>query len=332
MIFLGLGWQVNELAIFQKTYLLRSDVSRVRKLLDERDKHRFILSNDVEMAPALYYWNRYLLGITYVPTEVIPRFINELQDQFGDEPVRFVHFANIDKSVNDKYLYGIFVGQKRWDWIADPQGHASEWQPFVRETDRKVLETIASFSELELDTGTARVYRIDRSRIDAYFAKKVLESPTTFVDFGEKSSEIFKVYGVRFPEKNPAGIGFTWLHRRQLSHYKFTLQGLRTVPEPMQVPPTDESALRVNMPAGRSYRIDLTMQAGIPEEKVSVSVNGSPTLAEYVFDNTDFGAMSIEVPAEVLAPSGLQILHFAMSKINPDGVGVGLRTMKIVPN
>lgn len=329
MVFLGLAWQVNELALLEKTFLTRSDVARVRALLDAKDKHRFFVSNGVAVAPSLYYWNRYLLGITYIPPASIPRYINELQDQFGDEPIRYVHFSDIEKSVNDKYLYGIFVNQKKWDWIADPMGHASEWMPFVRETDRKVLELVSQFSELELDTGTTRVYRIDRASIDAFFGKKVLASPTTFVDFGDQSSEMFKVYGVRFPEKNPEGIGFTWLHRRQRQRYKFTLQGLRTAPEG---PSYDESALRVNMPAGRSYRIDLTMQAGIPEEMVTVSVNDSAKLAEYVFEKTDSGEMSVEVPAEVLAPSGLQVLHFAMSKINPDGVGVGLRTMRIVPH
>lgn len=329
LLVLGFGWQVKELAIFEKTFLLRSDIARVRSVLEEHDHHRFVLSNGVTIAPALYYWNRYQLGVSYMPPEAIPRYVVDLQDEFGDEPIRFLHFADIEKSVIDKYLYGIFVGQRKWDWIADPAGHVREWQPGVRARDEALVAYIAQFSALELDTGTMRVYRMDRKTIDDFLSKKIMATPTTSIDFGDKSSESFKVYGVRYPEKYGEGQGFAWLQRRQPGRYKFTLQGLRSVP---MGTPRDDAALRLAMPPGKSYRIEISAVTAVPDQILTATVNGSRELARAPIPMGDPSTVVIDVPAELLEASGLQRLRLEMSKVNAEGLGVALRTLRITSN
>jgi hypothetical protein len=324
LLIFGLGWQLREIATFPKTFLTRSDVSRVRAVLD--DHHQFVLSNGVTVAPTLYYWNRYDLSISYLPPEVIPAYVISLQDQFGEEPIRYVHFANIEKSIFDKYVYTVFIGAKKFDWIARPAARADEWQPVVRARDEAFVAYIAKFAELELDTGTTQVFRLDRHRIFDFFAKQVMASPTTFVDFGLQSSDAFKVYGIRYSEKYGAGQGFAWTERRQPGRYMFTLKGLVVVPT---AAPRDDAALRLFMPAGRRYRVVVSLLAAVNGQVVAASINASPELARLALDTGDPKELTVDVPPEALDPSGLQTLRLQMTKASDAGVGVALRTLRV---
>lgn len=324
LLVLGLGWQVKAVASFEKTFLPRDDVARVRALLD--DPHSFVLSNGVTVAPFLYYWNRYDLGVSYLPPEVIPAYVINLQDQFGDAPIRYIHFANIEKSVFDKYVYRMFVGAKRFDWIADPAAHADEWQPALRARDEAFVAHVAEFAELELDTGTTRVFKIDRKHIFDFFSKQIMGAPTMLVDFGEPSSIAYKAYGIRYSEKYGGGQGFAWTERRQPGRYVSTLKGLVVVPT---APPRDDAAVRLFMPPGKRYRIVVSLLSAVDKQVVSASINESPTLGELAIDTGEPKELAFDVPSESLDPSGLQMLRLQISKASDAGVGVALRTLRV---
>ncbi len=324
---LGLGWQLREVAIFEKTFLTRSDATRVRAVLKD-DRQRFVLSNGLTVAPFLYFWNRYDLSVSYLPPEAIPRYVINLQDQFGEEPVRFIHFANIEKSVFDKYVYSMFIGAKRFDWIADPRGHLAEWQPLVHSRDEAIVAYISRFADVELDTGRTRVFRIERQRIFDFLARDVMAAPTTLVDFGSPSSDAFKVYGIRYSEKYGDAQGFAWTERRQPGRYVSTLTGLRVEPT---APPRDDAAVRLYLPPGRRYRLELSLFTPVSAQVVTASINGTAKLAELTLDAGDPRDMVIEVPADALDASGLQTLRLQIAKASEGGVGVALRTLRVVP-
>src|SRR5206468_1698332 len=159
---------------------------------------------------------------------------------------------HIEKSIFDKYVYRMFIGAKRFDWIANPAAHVDEWQPELRARDEAFVAYIAKFAELELDTGTTRVFKMDRQHIFDFFTKQIMSAPTTFVDFGEPTSNAYKAYGIRYSEKYGSAQGFAWTERRQPGRYVSTLKGLVVVPT---APPRDDAALRLFLPAGKRYRI-----------------------------------------------------------------------------
>jgi hypothetical protein len=329
---LALGWQVKEVAAFPKEFLARSDVKAIRAVLDEKDHHRFVLTNGAIGAPFLYYWNRYALNVSQFAPEHIPRYVISLQDQFGNEPVRLVHFANLEKVDFDKYVYGAFAGEKKWDWIANPGPHRFEWQPIVRAKDDALVAYVSQFGDLELDTGTAHVWKLERQRVMDFLAKQVMLTPTTSIDFGTVAAEKFKVSGFRYPEQplGPDKPGSVWTERRYPSRMVFTLQGLRHIPT--GAPPRDDSALRLDMPPGRPYRIEIGMSSAMAAQNVSVSLNGSVKLAELSLEKaSEYHVFDIDVPAEALDPSGLQVLRLDIGQANAEGLGVALAHFQIVP-
>ncbi len=325
-----LGWQVQGVLSFPKAFLSRSDIAAIGKDLNDNDAHRFVLTNGVIGAPFLYYWNRYALNVTAFAPEHIPRYVISLMDEFGDTPVRYVHFANPEKIDFDKYVYGAFATERRWRWIANPGPTRDEWQPVVRAQDDARSRYVAQFGELELDTGTAQVWRIERRRVMAFLDKKIMTTPTTAIDFGSLTSEDFKVYGFRYAERSSAdGPGFCWTERRASSRMIFTLRGLKHVPT--GAPPRDDAALRLYMPPGRPYRVEVGMLSAVPAQQVAVSLNDSVKLGELTLEaageSHDF---SIDVPASALDPSGLQILRFEIARVSPDGLGVAVGRFQII--
>lgn len=329
LVFL-LGWQVNEVATFPKRFLSPSDVAALRTQLNEKDERTFVLTNGATGAPFLYYWNRYALSTAAIAPEHIPRYVTSLQDEFGDGPVRFIHFANAEEIAFDKYVYGLFGAEKKWTWIADPGPHRSEWQPVVRARDDAMLTYVGQFGDLELDTGTAQVWRIDRPRIMQFLAKKVLAQPTTMIDFGDVSSEDFKVHGFRYPERSaPGGPGFCWMERKRPSRMIFTLKGLRHVPT--GAPAKNDAALRLAMAPGRAYRIAARLGSAVPDQHVTVTMNGSTKLAEVALAPGDFKEIVIDVPSAVLDASGLQLLGFEFTAANDDNLAVAVGRFEIEP-
>jgi hypothetical protein len=322
-----LGWQVNEVARFPKRFLSRPDVAAVRTHLNEKDDRRFVLTNGATGAPFLYYWNRYALSTAGIAPEHIPRYATSLEDELGAGPVRFIHFANAEEIAFDKYVYGVFAPEKRWSWIADPGGRRSEWQPVLRARDDAMLAYVGQFGELELDTGTAQIWRIDRPRVMDFLAKKVLAHPTTTIDFGDVTSEDFKVHGFRYPERStPGGPGFCWMQRTRPSRMIFTLKGLRHVPT--GAPARNDAALRLAMAPGRAYRIEARLGSAVPDQHVTVTINGS-TLAEVALAAGEFKEVVMEVPSDVLDASGLQRLGFAFTGANDDNLAVAVGRFEI---
>ena len=329
LVFL-LGWQVNEVVAFPKRFLSRSDITAIRTLLNERDDRHFVLTNGTQIAPFLYYWNRYALNPTGFAPEDLLRYLTGLQDQFGDAPIRFVHFTNPEEIAFDKYVYAAFVAEKRWDWIANPGPRRSEWQPVLRARDDASLAYIAQFAERELDTGTAQVWRVDRSRMMDFVAKKVLLHPTTTVDFGDVASEDLKIRGFRFRERvGPDGPGFCWMKRTRPSRMVFTLQGLQFVRT--DAPPGNEAALRLALAPGRAYRIDTRMTSTVPDQRLTIAMNGKTKLAELTLGPGAFQDFVIDVPSEALEPSGVQELGFAFTGANQDDLAVALERFEITP-
>lgn len=329
LVFL-LGWQLNEVVEFPKRFLSRSDVSAIRTLLNEKDDRHFVLTNGTQIAPFLYYWNRYALNPTGFAPEDVLRYLTGLHDEFGDAPIRFVHFTNPEEIAFDKYVYAAFVAEKKWGWIADPGPRRNEWQPVLRARDDAAIAYIAQFAELELDTGTAQVWRIDRSRIMNFVAKKVLLRPTTTVDFGDVASEDLKIRGFRFRERvGPDGPGFCWMKRTRPSRMVFTLQGLQFVRS--EAPARNESALRLALAPGRAYRIDTRMTSAVPDQHLTVAMNGETKLADFVLEPGEFKDFVIDVPSESLAPSGVQVLGFAFTGANQDDLAVALGRFDITP-
>lgn len=331
-LLIALGWQVHEIASFPKEFLARSDIGAIRTFLDANVHHRFVLTNGATGAPFLYYWNRYALSTSQIAPEHIARYAGSLQEQFGDEPVRFIHFTNPEKIDFDKYVYGVFATENRWRWIANPGPTRDEWQPVVRARDDAMVARVSQYGVLELDTGTAQIWRIEPQRVKDLLDKKVMESPTTSIDFGSVASEDNKVYGFRYSEGSgvPGVPGHCWTERRQPARMVFTLKGLRHVPT--GAPPRDDAALRLDLPPGRAYVIDVTLVSAAPHQDVVVSMNGRTKLAALHLANAgESRDFEIDVPEGALDASGLQQLRLDVSKVNAEGLGVAVARFAVHP-
>jgi hypothetical protein len=321
-VIIPVGWEMRELARFDKAYLERDDAQPVRAYLDANDHQLVVYTNSIIDAPFRYYFQRHGLGMAGVKSEGIALILDGFfADHGADEPVHFLQFTNVEKTAFDKGIYALFAGDKAWSWIADPFGHRSEWEERVRVRDRSTVAVFEEMGKVVLTTPRMRVIRVSRADVDAYIVRCLGEAESPAVDFGESSSACHKLTGFRYPEKYASG-GFSWTVERQRKNYRFTMQGLM---QDGYGPIERESIALVRVHQGS--RIALRALTAAPGQDVEVTVNGHS--CGKVAIGAEWTDASVEIPPGSLDPSGLQRIGLRWEKSNEYHLGIAISTLRV---
>jgi hypothetical protein len=81
-------------------------------------------------------------------------------------------------------------------------------------------------------------------------------------------------------------------------------------------------------PARKTLRI--VLHGGSRDQEVEVVLNRTPL--GRVPALPEWKEISFEIPTEAFDPSGLQLLEVRASKVNDDGLGVALRSVRVDPS
>jgi hypothetical protein len=319
----AVGWEMRELARFDKVFLERDDAKAVAGYLDANDHQVIVYTNTVVDAPFRFYFQRHGLAMTGTQAEAMPTVLDAFFLAHGaDEPVHFVQFTHVEKAAFDKGLYALFARDKAWSWIADPYPHRSEWEEGVRARDRALVGIFERMGTVVLDTGRMRVIRVTRAELDAYTVRSLEESADgPSADFGGLSSARHKLTGFRYPEKYDS-YGYSWTMDRQRKHYRFTMQGLLED----EYGPIEREAVAV-LRATQGTRISLLAHTSEPGQELEILLNGHPCGTVDV--GLAWSDRSVPIPPGALDPSGVQRITLRWTKSNEFHLGIALATLRL---
>jgi hypothetical protein len=243
----------------------------------------------------------------------------------GDAPIHYVQFDDANKSAFDKQLFPIFANERRWDWITNPVPHKTEILDYLARRGEPSARVFAEFGRLVLDTGSIKVYELDRKVLDRENVAAIGNADTRIIDFSDDSSTKHKVMGIQYNEKSDSGAGFAWTVSRQQKRYRFTMKGLLHLDAG---PPTSTAVLNLRQtPARRRIRVNLL--GGTPDQQVEVVLNGH-SLGRAVAP-PEWTELTFDAPKGAFDPSGLQTLEIRAAKLNEYKLGVAIRWVRIDP-
>ena len=327
---LAIAWQMVAVGRFQKTFLERDEIARVRDFLDANDHHDFVLSNSGVDSPFRYYWNRHLIGIGEIKRAPFLDYVRGMFEEFGPSDIHFIHFSNIERHLFDKGVFSWFGPMGHWDWVADPGAHKREWEPIARRMDDELVAVLRSSARLRVDAGGVQVYSFSRNDLvkPTVSDRELVAEPTPrHIDFGTVESEKYKIDGFGPHERNKDGDGFCWMHLTQRKRLQFTVRGLNSIPDGRA---RTAGSLRLNLPPGRTYRVRISTMTGVPQT-LRIRVNDSPVIGELVFEEAGKrNDLVFDLPAQYLSASGLQVIKFDYERAYDEwGLAVVLFTLDI---
>jgi hypothetical protein len=272
-----------------------------------------------------YYLDRYVMGANFPNREDALAYVLRLFDDLGsDRPIRFLEMQGVDDMVFDKMVYGLFANEAKWDWISRPAAFRSEWQPVAKAQAAASVALFRDVGVVEVETPTLRVYRVDASAVESYLRRRLPEGETRVIDFGSTDSSAYKVNGFRYPERDGAGVGFAWQVERQRKHLRMTMKGVLFIADG----PKDPTAnLRVRVTPARERRLTLSLLTLVPDQRVTVSVNGHAVGSAPVVDK--WTEASFVVPADVLTADPVQNVELRVAKVSEYGTGIALSSLRI---
>lgn len=317
----AIAWQSLQFATFEKRFLARADSARVCEYLTANDRRNIVLTNAPLDAPIRAYFDRDALVVGGAD-DIVAHFVNELLDTQGDEPLHFIEFKDFEKIAFDKALYGLFAGERQWDWVANPGAHRAEWEPLLRERSANIVSAISRVGVAVVDTPTLRLWSLTRKTMLAHRAQ-ALPTPTHHIDFGDRGSDEYKIAGIRFSERSDKQDGFAWTLRRQHTHYHFTMHGMLLVEDPIPI----NDARIVFRGVARSSRIVMALYASTPNQRVNVMLNGH-MLGTWDVE-TSWATYAVAATASEFESTDVQELELEMSTANAANLGVAIRTLDI---
>jgi hypothetical protein len=321
-VVLPVGWEMRELARFDKAYLERDDQKAVARYLDANDHQVVVFTNSVIDAPFRYYFQRHGLSLAGTRSEGISIVLDAFfADNGAEEPVHFLQFTNVEKTAFDKGIYALFANEKAWSWIAEPYRYRGEWEERVRERDRAIVAVFDKMGTVVVDTGRMRVIRVTRADLDRWVLGCLGEADAPSVDFGETASACHKLRGFRYAEKN-ADAGWSWTTETQRKHYRFTMQGLFQD----GYGPIERESLAV-LRAHTGSHIVLRALSSTAGQELEVLLNGHS--CGKVPIGLEWTDASVDIPPGALDPSGLQRIGLRWSKSNEYRFGVALSTLRV---
>lgn len=323
LVVLPVGWEMRELARFEKVFLERDAVKTIARYLDANDRQPVVYTNTIIDAPFRFYFQRHGLSVAGLPRESISLVLEHAFTDYGDEPVHFVEFSDVDKAAFDKGLYALFAAKGAWTWIADPYAHRSEWEASVRDRDRAAIQLFEQMGTVVVEAGRMRLIRVSPADLEAYLGRCIGESKTRSIAFGDPSSACHKLKGFRYSERyGNDDPGFSWTMERQRKHPRFTMKGLELDPHG---PIEREAVVLVRTHAGA--RVSFRALAAVDEQRVDVTLNGRVlATVDLPREFTDF---SVDLPEDALDPSGLQRVAFRWAKSSEYGFGLALQSLRV---
>jgi hypothetical protein len=319
------GWQINELVSFKKTFLNRADIAAVERKMAGKPDHELILTNTLLDFPgARLHLHRYVMGAYFPERDATLAYLAKLFDELGaDRPIRFLEMTGVDDMIFDKMVYGLFANEAKWDWISRPAHYQPEWQPIARARAAQSATLFRELGELEIATDTLRLYRVDAAALEAYHRGLLPPGETRAIDFGTPESNLHKVSGIRYPEQ-ANGVGFAWTTARQRQHLRMTMKGVIYIPEG---PKYYEAALRVRVDPVRERRLSLRVLSFVPGQRVAVAVNGRALGDAPV--TPEWSEISFRIPSDALSADPVQVVTLRTARGNEYDLGFALAAVRI---
>ena len=324
---ISVTWQVIELARFTKCFLPREDAVAIRKVLDQTDRRRFVITNiPVDAAPRAY-WNRHALGL---PLEREANYLRDLFDTQGhDGPITAIEYLPLDRAIFDKLLYGYFAGERKWGWIADPFGRRKEWRERTAELSKGYASQLSPFGKVVFESESFRVRSVTFEDVDRQQRLSLPQGETRYIDFETRWASNYELYGFGFPEQYEVHHGFAWLRARRPTELRFTLKGLKFDPvgAPMRT-----SGLRVRLSPGADYRMRAFGWTEKSEQTLSLRVNGAARL-ETISAASPHGPRDyvFTIRAEDLHADGIQDLEFSFDILDKFDNGLLFHSVTFEP-
>ncbi len=326
LLFCGV-WQVVEVVRFPKTFFEREDIAAVRKILDDTDTRRFVLTNAIVDASVRNYWNRHSLTMPYSRE---PLQAHNLFDIYGhDGPITVIEFTDIADEAYDKGMYRLFAPERRWPWVADPFPYRHEWRARMDALRKSVAESGSYLGTVVYESKNLRVRSMTLEGLDKVQRALVPEEETRFIDFETKWADRHKLYGFGAAEQYDRQHGFAWLQARTPIELIFTLQGLR--PKKEHGEPIRTSALRVRLAPGRDYQLTAVGWTEFKEQTLTLRVNGA--IGETIAAGAPNGVRIYEltIRGESLRADGIQDLEFSYPLCDRHGNGLLLHSVRFDP-
>jgi hypothetical protein len=324
VVLASVGWHLREVFSFDKTFVPRDGMAAVRKYMVENDTRNIVVTNCLVDSPQRYYLERHNLGIG-VPTGDDPlAWMRGFFDLYGDAPMHLLECGEVEKTAFDKLMFAYFGPAGRWSWIGNPAAHKAEWEPQVRAINESWLVGLRPLGDPKVTTPNLKLYRFEKATL----VNKLIElnaTPTMEINFGDPSSNRHKLSGIRFPEKSDNAPGFSWSYTVRHWRHIFTLRGLVTKDV---VPPVNRAQLIVRL-AQPARRMTVRLLAATSPQGLAVTMNGH-SLGRRDVPN-EWTELSFDIPAEALAPDGLQQITLETDAVNEHGLGVAYEWLKFAP-
>lgn len=328
------GHQGFQLARFPWSYLPRADARSVRDFLKQQKKGDFVLSNIANVGVVQYYFETHLVPPAEMPDpEGAAPYYQDLFQKSGVERIYHVHFTDPRSRFIDKCIWPLFAYKSGWSALGDPFGHRDEVLETIEASDARVLRALERVHAKKVFSAPGMdVYEIDRAHLDP-----IGEPPaetTRRIDFGLPSFRLFKIDGFYAPQTTERGAPFAFGNghedcipaercRTVLTKTGLEFRGTKTSPE---------GRFRARLPAKCGYEAKLRYFRILPEQRLSVVVNGTKVFEAPDSPDLEERDVVFRIPKEALAADGLQTVGLGFRKKHAEwGTGIGFMWLTFDP-
>ncbi len=203
-------YQGYTLFSFRRSYLPDADARSVRQYLTEHDDADFVFSNVMADGHVQAYFGRHFVPVaeSKYPVSCQDFYYQVLNHTSGDT-YHAVMFTEPESRFIDKSLWVLLAPEGRWRTFGDPIHHPVEAYGVISDYDDRSLACLEHVNAKQVaHFGQMVVYEIHRA--DVIRVDHMVTQGTLRVDYGDVSSEPYKIRAFSERLKTPAGNGFAW--------------------------------------------------------------------------------------------------------------------------
>ncbi len=294
------GWQTFHVATFEKSFLARADAAKIEAYLEQQDHNDFVFTNLLADGPIQYYFHKHLMPVV-VDKQWALGYYRAILDRV-DEEVHFVFFDDPNTRFIDKSLWPLVAPDRGWHELGAPPWFRASLFTSITRYDDSARFSIEQVGRRIFSTGQVTVYALAFSDMVALMKRNpTLQRVTETIDFGDASSDDYKLHGIRGIEP---GHRYAWLTGRNKQHTVLTSHGVEWRDGPLDLAGT----LLVRLQAGASYAASLRAFSAVPEQTIDIEVNGHSVLREATLGLRS-SEISFVVPSDTLDTSDFQTLR-----------------------
>ncbi len=329
------AYQGHTLFSFRRSFLPDTDARAVRAYLAANDQADFVASNIMADGHVQAYFGRHFFRVADDPRPQGCRdFYRWMFSQLSVDTFHAVFFTEPESRFIDKSLWPLMANDGQWAALGDPFHHQAEAYGAIWGYDDRIR---ACFDEVHADVkaqyGQMTIYAIHREQVMApptYPSEVALR-----IDYGEPSSDPYKLRGFSERLRTPEGEGFAWARGYTGCDGPGSCRTVLTKREvEFRGPPmTHQGLTALVLPATCGYSAKVRVFSALEGQHLRVVVNGHDVAAfppAPAFDQRD---LAFRMAPSVLRQDGVQLVGVDFEKRREDwGVGLAMMNMVVTPD